>query len=269
MRRRLRRDGGFADAAALSRGAGQRDLGGQRQRPMPRRDARARRNRRRRSRLVFAEIDVGRAASRRRSTRMSRALKDDLRDANDFEARARDLCDRLALGLQASALIARQRPGSCADAFCRARLESRGAHHYGALPAGVDAAAHRAARGGEVRPVWIEVALNGPWGRARQPGIPDTSKRSSPRASPAPRRAPASSMRTPMTAAARRRFDWQVYARIIEGVRARGRRARLSLDPDGRRPFGRAALRACRGARRARACWSSPSSIPAASISPS
>ena len=33
------------------------------------------------------------------------ALKEDLRDISDFEARARDLCDRLALGLQAAALI--------------------------------------------------------------------------------------------------------------------------------------------------------------------
>ncbi len=68
------------------------------------------------------------------------ALKDDLRAANDFEARARDLCDRLALGLQASALI-QAAPGAITDAFCRARLESRGAHHYGALPANIDAGA--------------------------------------------------------------------------------------------------------------------------------
>jgi putative acyl-CoA dehydrogenase len=31
--------------------------------------------------------------------------------------------------------------GAVADAFCRARLESRGAHHYGALPPGVEEAA--------------------------------------------------------------------------------------------------------------------------------
>src|SRR5215510_14132643 len=37
--------------------------------------------------------------------------------------------------------------------------------------------------------VWIEVALNGAWSRRLQPGIPET-------------------------------FDWQVYARIIEGIRA-------------------------------------------------
>ena len=68
------------------------------------------------------------------------ALKEDLRDTNDFEARARDLCDRLALGLEGSVVV-RNAPGVVADAFCRSRLESRGAHHYGALPRGVDGAA--------------------------------------------------------------------------------------------------------------------------------
>jgi putative acyl-CoA dehydrogenase len=63
------------------------------------------------------------------------ALKDDARDLGDFETRARDLCDRLAVALQAAALI---RGGSpVADAFCRSRIESRGAHLYGALT-GVD-----------------------------------------------------------------------------------------------------------------------------------
>ena len=58
-----------------------------------------------------------------------------MRDLSDFESRARDLCDRLAVGLQAAALI---RAGSpVAEAFCRSRLEARGAHNYGALT-GVD-----------------------------------------------------------------------------------------------------------------------------------
>jgi putative acyl-CoA dehydrogenase len=68
------------------------------------------------------------------------ALKGDLRAADDFEARAREFCDRLALGLQACAMI-RTAPGAVADAFVRTRLETRGAHHYGVLPSGVDAAA--------------------------------------------------------------------------------------------------------------------------------
>ena len=50
-----------------------------------------------------------------------RALEDEMRDLSDFESRARDLCDRLALGLEAAALI---RAGSpIAGAFCRSRLE--------------------------------------------------------------------------------------------------------------------------------------------------
>ena len=59
-----------------------------------------------------------------------------MRNLADFESRARDLCDRLALTLQAAALI---RAGSpVAGAFCRSRFETRGAHNYGALT-GVDA----------------------------------------------------------------------------------------------------------------------------------
>jgi putative acyl-CoA dehydrogenase len=65
------------------------------------------------------------------------ALKDDMRETSDFEFRARDLVDRLAVGLQASVLV-RHAPTSVADAFCASRLDSRGAHQYGALPKGVD-----------------------------------------------------------------------------------------------------------------------------------
>ena len=68
------------------------------------------------------------------------ALRRDLGETNDFEARAREFCDRLALTLQASAMW-RAAPGAVADAFTRARLESHGAHHYGALPRGIDEAA--------------------------------------------------------------------------------------------------------------------------------
>ena len=87
----------------------------------------------------FREVSQARGGHRALDAHVA-ALKEDLRDTNDFEARARDLCDRLALGLQASVVV-RNAPGVVADAFCRSRLESRGAHHYGALPRGVDAAA--------------------------------------------------------------------------------------------------------------------------------
>jgi putative acyl-CoA dehydrogenase len=87
----------------------------------------------------FAEVGEIRGEHRALDAH-AEALRDDLREVNDFEARARDLCDRLALGLQASVVV-RTAPAAVADAFCRSRLESRGAHHYGALPRGVDAAA--------------------------------------------------------------------------------------------------------------------------------
>ena len=55
--------------------------------------------------------------------------------AGKLQRAPQTLCDRLALGFEAAALI---RAGSpIAEAFCRSRLESRGAHHYGALT-GVD-----------------------------------------------------------------------------------------------------------------------------------
>ena len=82
----------------------------------------------------FAEVGAAKGESAALDAHVS-ALKNDMRDLSDFEARARDLCDRLAVGLQAAALL---RAGSpVADAFCRSRLEARGAHNYGALM-GVD-----------------------------------------------------------------------------------------------------------------------------------
>ena len=85
----------------------------------------------------FAEVGATKGESAALDAHVA-ALKDDLRDLSDFESRARDLCDRLATGLEAAALV---RAGSpVAGAFCRSRLESRGAHHYGAL-AGIDARA--------------------------------------------------------------------------------------------------------------------------------
>ncbi len=85
----------------------------------------------------FAEVGRAKGESAALDAHVA-ALKADMRDLSDFEARARSVCDRLATGLQAAALI---RAGSpAADAFCRSRLESRGAHMYGALT-GIDAKA--------------------------------------------------------------------------------------------------------------------------------
>jgi putative acyl-CoA dehydrogenase len=83
----------------------------------------------------FAEV----AAVKGESATLDReaaALKDDMASLSDFETRARDLCDRLALCFEAAALIRASSP--IAEAFCRSRLETRGAHAYGALT-GVDA----------------------------------------------------------------------------------------------------------------------------------
>ena len=87
----------------------------------------------------FAEVEDARGGSAALDAHVA-ALKADLSGGDDFEARARDYCDRLALGLQGAEMV-RRAPGFVADAFCRARLEMRGAHHYGVLPAGVDEAA--------------------------------------------------------------------------------------------------------------------------------
>ncbi len=71
-----------------------------------------------------------------------------------------------------------------------------------------------------MRKVWIEVALNGGWGRRLQPGIPDTVEQIVAEGI-ACARAGASIVHTHAFAdEGRQTFDWQVYARIIEGIRA-------------------------------------------------
>ncbi len=69
--------------------------------------------------------------------------------------------------------------------------------------------------------VWIEAALNGPWSRKRQPGIPDTVESivadgiACVAAGACIIHVHAYDGGGPQT------FDWQVYARIIEGIRAK------------------------------------------------
>ena len=81
---------------------------------------------------LFREIDEARGAHRALDEEAA-ALRRDCSDAAGFETRARTLCDRLAVALQAS-LLARAAPEMIARAFVAGRLEARGAHHYGALP---------------------------------------------------------------------------------------------------------------------------------------
>jgi 3-keto-5-aminohexanoate cleavage enzyme len=71
-----------------------------------------------------------------------------------------------------------------------------------------------------MRKVWIEVALNGAWSRRLQPGIPDTVEQIVAQGI-ACARAGASIVHThAYVDGGKHTFDWQVYARIIEGIRA-------------------------------------------------
>jgi putative acyl-CoA dehydrogenase len=84
----------------------------------------------------FAELATARGANAAFDRHIA-ALKDDMRDTSDFEDRARNLVDRLAVGLQASVLV-KHAPAFVSDAYCVSRLEQRGAHQYGALPKNVN-----------------------------------------------------------------------------------------------------------------------------------
>jgi uncharacterized protein (DUF849 family) len=70
-----------------------------------------------------------------------------------------------------------------------------------------------------MRKVWIEAALNGAWSRALQPGIPDTVD-AIVAEGVACARAGATIIHThAYDGGGAQTFDWQVYARIIEGIR--------------------------------------------------
>ena len=71
-----------------------------------------------------------------------------------------------------------------------------------------------------MRKVWIEVALNGAWSRALQPGIPDTIESIIAEGVACARVGAAIVHTHAYTDGGRQTFDWQVYARIIEGIRA-------------------------------------------------
>jgi putative acyl-CoA dehydrogenase len=65
------------------------------------------------------------------------ALRRDLANLDEIEARARSLVERMALALQASLLVRYGDP-AVADAFCASRLEGDWGHAFGTLPAGTD-----------------------------------------------------------------------------------------------------------------------------------
>ena len=86
-------------------------------------------------------VEVGKArGSHAALDRYVDQLAKSLRDLQDFEYRARDVVDRMALAIQASLLV-RHAPTFISDAFCHSRLEQQGHHNYGTLPRGVDVAA--------------------------------------------------------------------------------------------------------------------------------
>lgn len=70
-------------------------------------------------------------------------------------------------------------------------------------------------------PVWLEAAINGPWGRVRQPGIPVTlSEIIADGIAVAEAGAAIVHLHVYDEATGRQTDDWQVYARAIEGIRS-------------------------------------------------
>jgi uncharacterized protein (DUF849 family) len=70
-----------------------------------------------------------------------------------------------------------------------------------------------------MRKVWIEAALNGAWGRALQPGIPDTIDAIISEGVACAQAGAAIVHMHAYDGGGPQTFDWQVYARIIEGIR--------------------------------------------------
>ncbi len=68
--------------------------------------------------------------------------------------------------------------------------------------------------------VWIEAALNGTWSRALQPGIPDTIEAIIAEGIACARAGACIIHTHAYDGGGPQTFDWQVYARIIEGIRA-------------------------------------------------
>jgi uncharacterized protein (DUF849 family) len=69
--------------------------------------------------------------------------------------------------------------------------------------------------------VWIEAALNGPWSRARQPGIPDTVEAIVAEGIACAKAGACIVHAHAYDGGGSQSFDWRVYARIIEGIRAK------------------------------------------------
>ena len=70
-----------------------------------------------------------------------------------------------------------------------------------------------------MRKVWIEAALNGPWGRERQPGIPDTVEAIVAQGIACAKAGACIIHTHAYDGGGPQTFDGQVYARIVEGIR--------------------------------------------------
>ncbi|MDI9244102.1 isovaleryl-CoA dehydrogenase [Marinobacter sp. CHS3-4] len=86
----------------------------------------------------FSEAEVAKGSDVRFDRFMTQ-LQNDFTDVSDFQYRARNLVDRLALLMQASLLLRHSDP-AVADAFCASRLEHSGGLNFGNLPSGLDVA---------------------------------------------------------------------------------------------------------------------------------
>jgi uncharacterized protein (DUF849 family) len=70
--------------------------------------------------------------------------------------------------------------------------------------------------------VWIEAALNGPWGRERQPGIPVTvDEIVADGLAAANAGAAIIHLHAYDPTTGRQKDEWETYARMIEGIRAK------------------------------------------------
>jgi 3-keto-5-aminohexanoate cleavage enzyme len=72
-----------------------------------------------------------------------------------------------------------------------------------------------------MRKVWIEAALNGGWGRTLQPGIPDTVEAIVAEGVACARAGATIIHSHAYDDSGQQTYEWQVYARIIEGIRSR------------------------------------------------
>jgi len=84
----------------------------------------------------LAEVDEARGADPRLDAFVA-GLRDEFRDAESIEVRARRVVEKLALALHGSLLV-RTAPPAVADAFCASRLAGDGGLAFGTLPVGTD-----------------------------------------------------------------------------------------------------------------------------------